>query len=174
MERDLDYEEKNKYIDEFGQECIKCKNHELCGGDLSEFCFYIRGKEYLCINCHMMFGTWGTQTGKGILDISDNIECPICLEVKRSISQPKCDHTLCIECFKRCYYGDDDTENEPKFPYPDIEDEYFDDDDQENPKWENDYPLIKIYNAEWNKWNDKREEKHVNESNLRVCPLCRK
>lgn len=43
--------------------------------------------------------------------------------MKRSVSQPNCEHTLCINCFKRCYYG----ENEPTFPYPDIEDEYYDD-----------------------------------------------
>jgi hypothetical protein len=98
-------------------------------------------------------------------------ECPICLEFKRSISHPNCEHTLCIECFKRCYYGDDNTENEPKFPYPDIEDEYYE--DQDNPKWETDYTLIKIYNEEWNKWDDEKTQKY-NEEYLRTCPLCRR
>jgi len=35
-------------------------------------------------------------------------------------------HTLCINCFKRCYYSND--ENKPEFPYSEIE-------DTENPKW---------------------------------------
>ena len=75
---------------------------------------------------------------------------------------------MCIDCFKRCYYGYGDTKNEPPFPYPKhIEDEYWD--NQENQKWENDYPLIQIYNEEWNKWENK---KHKNEKNLQKCPLC--
>lgn len=120
-----------------------------------------------------MFGTWKYQgqeykTGKGILEIHDNLECPICLKEKRSISQPNCEHTVCIECFKRCYYGDD----EPTFPYPDIEDEYYEDfhNPKQNPKWDTDYPLIKIYNEEFTKWIQKCE----NEEYLHKCPLCRK
>ena len=55
------------------------------------------------------------KTGKGILEISDNLECPICLEINRGVSQPNCEHTVCIECFKRCYYGD--KSGYPVFPY---------------------------------------------------------
>ena len=174
MSRDFDYEEKNKYIDEGNQESIKCKNHELCGGGLApDFGFYTKsGKEYLCINCDMMFGTCGTShKGKGVLPITDNLECSVCFETKRSIEQPNCKHTLCIDCFKRCYYKCYDVENEPIFPYPDIEDEYYD--NQENSKWDNDYPLIKIYNEECNKWHDKIEQKYKYEKYLRKCPLCR-
>jgi hypothetical protein len=177
MKRDMEYENNNigfdpQYPKEDGGG-IRCKNYELCEAVLPKWWFECKGN-YLCTNCHMMFGTWKFQgqacrTGKGALDISDNVECPICLEVKRSISQPNCDHSLCIKCFKRCYYGDDDTENEPKFPYPDIEDEYYN--NIENPKWENNYPLIKIHNEEWNKWDD---EKYENEECLHKCPLCRK
>lgn len=123
----------------------------------------------------MMFGTWGSGTykheGKGILEMSKIIECPICLEIKEGISQPRCNHSLCIKCFKRCYYGDD-IEGEPLFPYPDIEDEYYD--DQDNIKWVKDYPLIKKYNEEWNKWEDENIHKYDNEKYLRFCPLCRK
>ena len=179
MEKDTAYENNNirfdwQYPEEDGGG-IKCKNYELCEELLPKWWFECKGN-YLCTNCHMLFGTWGEgdnrHTGKGILEISDNLECPICLENKRGMSQPNCEHTLCIECFKRCYYGYDDTKNEPKFPYPDIEDEYYE--DQDNPKWENDYPLIKIHNIEWNKWDDKGNLRKQNEENLRKCPLCRK
>jgi hypothetical protein len=180
MERDLEYENNNIAFDwqctEEDGGGIKCKNYELCETVLPKWWFECKGN-YLCTNCHMMFGTWKFQgqeykTGKGVLDISDNLECPICLEVKRSISQPNCEHTVCIKCFKRCYYGDDDAENEPQFPYPDIEDEYYD--NTENPKWENNYPLIKIHNEEWNKWDDEKIQKNSNEAYLQKCPLCRK
>ena len=179
MDRDLEYENNNIGFDwQYPQEDgggIKCKNYELCESVLPKWWFETKGN-YLCTDCHMMFGSWKYQgieykTGKGVLDISENIECPICLEVKRSISHPNCNHTLCIDCFKRCYYGEDDTENEPQFPYPDIEDEYYN--NQENPKWNNDYPLIKQYNEDWNKWDDGEQKKYENEKNLRICPLCR-
>jgi hypothetical protein len=181
MERDFDYENSHigydhQYPEEDGGG-IQCKNYIICGSVLPKWWFECEGN-YLCTNCHMMFGSWesggNTYVGKGILEISDNLECPICLEIKICISQPKCEHSVCISCFKRCYYGDENCEGEPIFPYSDIEDEYYDDDDQENPKWDIDYPLIKIYNEEYDKWSDEREKKYYNEENLRKCSLCRK
>ena len=175
MERDLEYENNNIGFDDQnpGEDGggIKCKNYELCECVLPKWWFECK-ENYLCTGCHMMFGTWGeSHTGKGILEISNNLECSICLENKRSTTYPNCEHTVCIECFKRCYYGDDDTENQPKFPYPDIEDEYFE--DQNNPKWKTYYPLIKIYNEEWNIWQDEKDQKYENEEYLRKCSLCR-
>lgn len=179
MVRDFDYENSNigydyQYTEEDGGG-IKCKNYIICESILPKWWFECKGT-YLCSNCDMMFGTWSSgehiHIGKGILKISDNSECPICLEIKQCISYPRCDHSVCINCFRRCFFGDDTCEGEPIFPYPDIEDEYYD--DQENPKWDNDYPLIKIYNEEWNIWDGKREEKYAKEDHLRTCPLCRK
>ena len=174
MKRDLEYENNNigfdwQYPEEDGGG-IKCKNYELCECVLPKWWFECEDN-YLCTNCNIMFGTWGNHRGKGILEISDNLDCPICLENKRSITQPICEHTICIECFKRSYYGDDDAENEPIFPYPDIEDEYHD--DQDNKKWETDYRLIKIFNEEWNKWDDEKNKKYKDEEYLRKCCLCR-
>ncbi len=164
MERDLQYENSNIAYDKDG---IKCKNYIICESILPKCWFEYKGN-YLCANCHMMFGTWGNNIGKGNLEISDNLECPICLENKLCISQAKCDHSLCIKCFKRCYYG----KGEPIFPYDNnIEDEYYA--DQKNPKWGKDYPLIKIFNKELDKWEDEREEKYDSEEYLRKCPLCR-
>lgn len=165
--RDFDYENNNvaAYLynpEEDKCDGIKCKNYIICNTVLPKWWFDCKNC-YLCTNCDMMFG---------ILEISSNLECPICLEVKECISQPNCkNHSLCIRCFKRCYYGDENLEYQPIFPYPDIEDEYYD--DMDNIKWEN-YPLIKFYNEEWNKWDDTRIEKYVQEENLRKCPICRK
>ena len=144
---------------------IKCKNYELCNETLPDWWFSCKGS-YLCTNCDMLFGTWGTKTGKGILNFTDNLECPVCLETKRSIDQPNCEHTLCIKCFKRCYYGEE--LQEPPFPYPEVEDEYYDSPD--DPKWK-EYPLIETHNIiceemELKKW----EEQEL----LGKCPLCRK
>jgi len=180
MERDIDYENNNKAydtmnmsgLDEDGKG-IKCKNYELCEAVLPTWWFDCKGN-YLCSNCHMMFGTWGNEingnNGKGLLEIIDKIECPLCFETKKGISQPKCNHFVCIECFKRCYYGD--KSGEPSFPYPDIEEEYFE--DNENPKWDINYPLIKSYNIEWETWENNKIIKYNDEENLRKCPICRK
>ena len=111
MERDFDYENSNigydvQYTKEDGGG-IKCKNYIICEGVLPKWWVECKG-HYLCINCHMMFGTWwseeNTHIGKGSLEIINNLECPICLEIKKCISQPRCEHSLCIDCFKRCYY----------------------------------------------------------------------
>ena len=120
-DKDTEYENNNiaydlQHAEEDGGG-IKCKNYELCESVLPRWWFECKGN-YLCTNCHMLFGTWKFQgqeykTGKGILEISDNLECPICLEEnKRGISQPNCEHTLCIDCFKRCHYGKDGKDEE--------------------------------------------------------------
>ena len=63
-------------------------------------------------------------------------------------------------------------ENEPQFPYPDIEKEYYK--DPENLKWNNDYPLIKKYNEDRNKHDDAIMFRISNQDYLLTCPLCRK
>ena len=58
----------------------------------------------------------------------------------------------------------------PVFPYPDIEEEEYED-DPDNSKWDRDCPLIKIFQEKWNKWDDKINlETYL----LSKCPLCRK
>ena len=178
MERDIEYENSNigydyQYTKEEGGG-IKCKNYIICASVLPKWWFECKGN-YLCTNCHMMYGTWGSgdnrHEGKGILPVNDNLECPICLEIKQCISQPRCNHFVCINCFKRCHFGD--SPDEPTFPYSDdIENEYYN--DQENPKWDNDYPLIKIFNEACDKWENDSTKKHENEKYLQKCPLCRK
>lgn len=176
MERDFEYEKNNVGYDwqspnGYG---IKCKNYIICEAVLPNWWFQCKCC-YLCTNCHQAYGTWGpSHRGNGILDIfgETKLECPICLETKKCISQPTCNHHICIDCFKRCYY-EEKSNDEPIFPYSsDIEDEY--ESDQLNAKWDNDYPLINIYNEEWNRWEDAREEKYESEQNLRKCPICRK
>jgi hypothetical protein len=164
MERDINYETTNiAYDDQYPEEAgggIKCKNYELCNRVLPKWWFECKGN-YVCTCCDMLYG---------ILKMSDNIECPICFENKKGLSLMKCSHYICIDCFKRCHHGDQS--GEPVFPYPDIEEKYFE--DTENPIWVSDYPLITLYNEAWNNWENNKQEKYENEENLRKCPLCRK
>jgi len=159
MDRDLDYELHSIGYDEQTPDGgIRCKNHIVCETVLPR---WFKGC-YLCTNCDMLFGR--------ILKITEPVECPICLEVKKGITLSRCTHAICIVCFKRCYYGDESRAGEPVFPYPEMEDEYWD--DPENPKWLHD-PLIQSYHEELNAWEDKKIEKYENEMHLRTCPLCR-
>jgi hypothetical protein len=65
-------------------------------------------------------------------------------------------------------YGDEDLENEPKFPYSyEIEEEY-DNRDDDDPRWEHDPNIIR-WRDEWNAWDDARQPG----ANLHICPLCR-
>jgi len=152
--RDMEYELNN--IRPNGR--IKCKNHELCHYTVFAAPFK---NNYLCDDCNTEY--------EKQLEIKDNIECLICLEIKRGVLQPRCSHFTCVDCFKLCYYSYEIVE--PKFPYPELEDEY--DDDMSNPKWITEYPLIKPYWEELRKYNSKIKEKEKKEF-LKICPLCRK
>jgi hypothetical protein len=154
---------------------IKCKNYEICDTILPDWWYECKGgvRGVICTNCDVQFGTWESatgvrKTGKGVLRVVDSTECPVCLEVKRSITQPNCENTLCIECFKRCHYGAPG----PIFPYShEIEDEYHG--DPENGKWK-DFLLIGTWEIDCEKWENTRMEMEESEENLRKCPICRK
>jgi hypothetical protein len=152
--RNMEYEINN--IQPNGD--IKCKNYELCCDTVFAAPFK---NNYLCDDCD---NTYEKQ-----LEIKENVECPICLDIKRGVLQPRCSHFTCVDCFKLCYYFYEIIE--PKFPYPDLEDEY--DDDIHNPKWINDYPLIRPYWKELRNYNSKIKEKKK-KTFLKKCPLCRK
>jgi hypothetical protein len=103
----------DEYIKDIDIECeydckpIKCPNFIICGMVLP--LRYLQCHDGLCINCDIMFGTW--QGGCGELKIKSDVECCICLETNIGVSYPKCDHYVCVKCFKRCFYGDEDEDN---------------------------------------------------------------
>lgn len=123
----MEYEENNVGFDEQYPEedggGIKCRNYELCEAVLPKWWFDCKG-QYLCTNCDILFGTWGSgvnaHTGTGVLRVSDHVDCPICLECKRGISYPRCDHMACLGCFKRCMYGDEEDSDEDSDEGPNL------------------------------------------------------
>jgi len=104
------------------------------------------------------------------LVFKNDVECPVCFETKRGITLPKCEHAICIECFRDCYYGRYD---EPDFPYSkDIEEEYdeYGGLDDTPKSFLEQYPLIYEYEEECNRRYDRQDE--MTSVNSR-CPLCR-
>lgn len=176
MSRDFDYEKNNRCINSLsGEDEIKCKNYELCEHSLSEWWFECKGK-YICINCDMFHGN----VNEGILKIfKSSDQCPICLEEnKNHVAYPNCNHGVCVDCFPNLNgYFNSDYSKYPVFPYPRIEKDF--DKDPGNPKWIIEYPLIKQYVEDENKWYE--EEEHLqnkawqnkNTKCLRLCSICR-
>lgn len=79
---------------------IKCKNYIICNEDIP--ISFIHKNEYICTSCDINFGPW--RGGKGKLKILEKNDCIICYENKEQIELPKCNHSLCIDCFKKIYY----------------------------------------------------------------------
>ena len=156
------YEKYDNFICNYNCIPMKCPNYLICK-NISPKWVYDNNKN-TCINCAISFG---------ILIFSiDKKECPICLENKYAVKNINCNHTICVDCFRRVHYGEE-REEDPIFPYSEeIEDEYFDDPD--NLKWKLNYPLIEEWNEVCNAYYDYYQEKYKNEENLRKCPLCRK
>ena len=159
---------------------IKCKNYILCNQQFPEMYIGCWGGEGLCRGCHESFGTWGKMPkgniGKGILEITNNIQCPVCNKEKTCISQPYCNHSLCVECFKECYgYNWEYDIEEPNFPYSkDIELEYEDFNYKEEiEEFEKKYPLMINYNIECDKWHDDSIKEYCKiKDTLGICPIC--
>ena len=142
-----------------------CKNFEFCGSTQwphPNSYLDSGGDPDLCVNCAVMF--------RKELVFKNEVECPVCFETNRGITLPNCEHAICIQCFRDCYYGKYD---EPDFPYSkDIEEEYGDYDDlYDAPKsFLEQYPLIREYEEECNRRYDRQDE--MISVNSR-CPLCR-
>jgi hypothetical protein len=97
-----------------------------------------------------------------------NAYCPICMEDKISVKLRNCNHSLCIDCYKKCNMP---TElKPPKFPYDEnVYYAYI-----HNPfhkRWSIDN-LIYEYEKKLKKWNKNRLK--YPENNLMLCCMCRK
>jgi hypothetical protein len=159
MERDFSYESEHlTYEDEqYPEGGIQCKNYVVCNTVLPKWWFDCKSN-YLCTNCDMLFGQ---------LEVKDRVPCPLCLEEKTGVAYTGCTHVVCIDCFKQSFYGD--KSGFPVFPYPEIEQAYYE--DAENPKWEHEYPFIRLYNEEWYTWDDRRVDSYDPKKSRR-CPIC--
>jgi hypothetical protein len=171
MNRDLSYERANHIHTHEDGVGIKCNNFEICETVLPLWWFDVKAC-YICTNCDILFGKWENKLCKGVLKFDDDIDCTICFDTSRGVSYPNCNHKICIACFKRCFYGNDDSQNEPAFPYPDIEEMYYKNPD--DTKWITDFPLLKEYHQEWNRWDNAKQKQYDKEDNLRKCSICRR
>lgn len=123
-----------------------CPNQKVCqAGELQKRVLACHGG--LCMNCAIML--WP-------LVFANNVECPICLETIEGVQQANCEHFVCIDCFRRCQYGDESRQGEPPFPYPkEIEEKYG---NEEELGEEVDWEVIEKWNADWIRWDDEKRK----------------
>lgn len=195
MPKDLQYEEANVvYCPDQDGDGIKCKNYIVCGTVVPDWWYECKGR-YTCTNCDCSFGTWtgrdaktgvlSYHTGKGELNVVPSAECPICFETTVGVSQPRCDHYVCVTCFQRCYYGPKPTV-QPEFPYSNaIQEEYetmsmlllTGGDRQHHERavneWITRFPLVRQWENQIQACCDLDEELLAAESSIRRCPICR-
>lgn len=80
---------------------LKCPNFIVCKNRVDTTYDY----EGLCMDCYSLFGKW-RNFNTSVLKIEDyEVKCPLCDIVDINIKRPNCDHTLCINCFRKLYYG---------------------------------------------------------------------
>ena len=103
---------------------VPCPNFEVCDGRMDS-------QLRTCGNCAFRRIVLHK---KDILTFTDDIECPLCLECKRGVTNINCDHYVCIECFRELHKFES-ADDPPPFPYDVMIEEDYD----ENPeKYEND------------------------------------
>ena len=168
-----------RQISETEYKSINCSNIIKCAPKLCEnfnLCKHQLPKDMSrCMNCDILLGEW--DGGKGKLNEYTNTECPICYEITLCFEQPRCNHTICGECFRTIYFGEPSDElleknigKEPIFPYEDILNnsnmDYCDFDDVT-------YPLVIEYNIQNQLYCEKRDD-FIERICTEKCGLCRK
>lgn len=89
---------------------LKCHNYIICNETFPKWvgdCH--RG---FCMNCAAIFGCHVE-----VLTV-DMEECPICFEHTDTMAKfPQCTHHVCISCYKRFYYDDNDDSDDGSCVY---------------------------------------------------------
>jgi hypothetical protein len=173
---------KCKYIScEYYCEPVRCKNYILCNNKFPEYYNNYSDSKGVCDDCYKRFGTWDKMpngnVGKGTLEMIDNMKCSCCQKDGICISQPYCDHSLCVECFKNRYgYNWKYHIEKPAFPYSQsVLNKYNNLEYQKDiQNYENKYPLIVEYNYAYENWESERIKAYEKIKKIsEICPVCK-
>ena len=137
---------------------VPCPNFEVCDG-------YRDPQLRTCGNCTFRRIV---NKKKDILTFKDDIECPVCLECKREVTNINCDHYICVDCFREMHRYIEDGEG-PPFPG----DETTEEDYNNNPEKYENVPSFKKWLDCCETYYDEIDKKNDERQNLRLCPLCR-
>ena len=164
---------------------ILCPNYEVCNEiikyDKDTFCKPIMDKitnKYTllevikdeipsCYSCVCIYNDEDVYDNV-YLTFIDNIECVICLKEAKGVSFPRCNHYTCIPCHQRCWYGP--IPDKIEFPYGEEVKRVY----MKNKEIWNDDEKIQKWIMEVDKIELDRMNQWESETNLRICPICRK
>ena len=147
---------------------VKCSYNIICGNQQPQW--ILNENDDLCVYCNI--NGLECRTTHSEVIIHSNKECPICLEEKDCVQYIKCDHHVCVSCYKQCF--SDYVVGEPKFPYSeDVQMYYYLTSKELRHKFWKNYPLLEQYDIDWENWHEGIQEKYDENENLRKCPLCR-
>jgi hypothetical protein len=149
-------------------QAIPCANNIVCDKLMPKY--LLDEFDQLCTVCYNAFGKH--VGGNGRLEKKEIDECPICYDENVfGISNPKCNHFMCINCFKTCYnniLNEIKPDIEPPFPYSqDIYQIYLD--EPHNEIWGH-YNEIVQWELDYNTWSNRQNSYRK----LDRCPICRK
>ena len=116
MPRDLQYEQLNTIYDENYQEnCIKCKNYELCQNTLP-LDHYELYAQYLCPECDNSFFSFGWNELEFRIGEEECIVC--CNNVMKQLKFPaNCGHWFCVSCSRNILFWDETRYHLSPIPY---------------------------------------------------------
>jgi hypothetical protein len=129
-------------------ETLPCKNIIVCSNFITSNNNIYDG---FCLDCHSLFGKWREKLSYPLLETKENQYCAICKENQQCVKRPYCNHYICIDAFRKLYYGYNKIK--PFFPY---------NQEKENLYWKN------IDNNIEEDWmiNDEEIKKYVIQLNL--------
>jgi hypothetical protein len=96
----------------------QCVNYLVCYN-------FITSDKTICDECYALFGSWrGTDEHLTITD-DDIVDCPLCHNPGKKIcvKRPRCKHYLCVDCFRKLYFGYE--LDEPVFPFKNKETDFW-------------------------------------------------
>jgi hypothetical protein len=80
-----------------------CKNFIACKNKIA---FNEETKNGLCNDCYHIFGEWRKRHRSDVKLKNICGTCPMCNEEKQTILyRMDCDHSICVDCFRKIYFG---------------------------------------------------------------------
>lgn len=79
-----------------------CKNFIVCKNKISP---NEEIKEGICNDCYHIFGEWRERPRKCVEIKNINDFCPLCDEKQTIVFRMDCEHAICVDCFRKIYFG---------------------------------------------------------------------
>lgn len=161
-----------KLICEFGCARRECPNTPICNNQEPQFILDFNNG--VCTECitHLGRSPENPTPSRPILKFTQEIECPVCFNVRKGVQNPRCDHVLCIPCLKAIYWYDETIDGlipRPQFPLPEQEEDYY-----HTPELFINDKLVNEWKTKIGSWNEERIWYVVhNKKYLKHCPICR-